>query len=77
LDLIELKRRDFHREMLQNPSPERMSELYERYLFEVTAMRTRYFREVGPGIDQKMLRKWNEIVRQKLNIDNMKIFEID
>jgi hypothetical protein len=77
MDLIELKRREFHREMLQNPSPERMSILYERYLFEVTAMRTRYFREVGPGVDQKMLRKWNEVVRQKLNIDNMKIFEID
>ncbi len=76
-DLIEIKRREIHKEMLENPTPERISELYERYLFEVRAMSLRYYREVGPSVDQKMLRKWNDTVYQKLKIDNMKIFEID
>jgi hypothetical protein len=76
-DLIEIKRREFHQEMLENPTQQRISELYERYLFEVRAMTVRYYREVGPAVDQKMLRKWNDTVYNKLKIDNMKIFGID
>jgi hypothetical protein len=72
-----MKRREIHADMLQNPTPDRMKELYERYQYEATLLRTRYFREVGAGIDQKMLRKWNDMVLYKLNIDNMKVFGID
>jgi hypothetical protein len=76
-DLIEMKRREIHADMLRNPTPDRMKELYERYQYEATLLRTRYFREVGAGIDQKMLRKWNDMVLYKLNIDNMKVFGIE
>jgi len=76
-DLIEMKRREIYEDMLRNPTPDRMKELYERYLFEASLLRSRYFQEVSPGIDQKMLRKWNDMVLYKLDIDNMKIFGID
>lgn len=76
-DLIELKRREIYNDMVRNPTPDRMKELYERYLYEASLLRSRYFREVGTGIDQKMLRKWNDQVLYKLNIDNMKVFGID
>jgi hypothetical protein len=76
-DLIEMKRREIYEDMLRNPTPDRMKELYERYLFETSILRSRYFQEVSPGIDQKMLRKWNDMVLYNLDIDNMKIFGID
>jgi hypothetical protein len=35
----------------------------------------KYIKEVDVGENEKMLKKWNDYVLEKLNIDNMKLVE--
>ena len=75
-DLCEIKRREMDTELQQNhKTVKEITNIYNKYIKEIEDMRKQYFKEVNLGINFRILRRYNAIVKEKLDIDNMAMFK--
>ena len=77
-DLCEIARREMEQKSgtgLQ--SIEGLEALYESTLRDLDRQLARFQKEVQLGAHRKNLEKWNELVKDKLGIDNIALFELN
>ena len=74
-DLCEVERRKLEQQLIENRNnPERIEPLYNEFIKQYQLMQKAYIREVNRGFNKKQLRKWNDVVKNELGIDNMALF---
>lgn len=77
MDLVEIKRRELDERIPEcNGDIECVKALYEEINRAKKEVTDRYLREVDRGTRRSALKNWNEVVIQKLGIDNMDYFEL-
>ena len=57
-----------------SPDIESITRAYYSYLPEFDRRKQQYLNEVEKGNNYEALKKWNDIVKQKLDIDNFSLF---
>lgn len=76
-DLMEIERRKIEKELLEYKNDVAKIQLKFIELKSRTEnLSERYFREVQRGTNRENLVKWNNVVLNELNIDNMVFFDI-
>ncbi|NUN99104.1 MAG: carboxypeptidase-like regulatory domain-containing protein [Saprospiraceae bacterium] len=76
-DLMELERRALEEEIRQSDqSIHTIERLYEARLIKIEDLSRQYFEEVERGEKKKGLKKWNDLVKSKLGIDNIEFFKL-
>lgn len=76
-DLMEIERRKIEEELLEYKNDVAKIQLKFIELKSRTEnLSERYFREVQRGTNRENLVKWNNVVLNELNIDNMVFFDI-
>lgn len=76
-DLMEIERRKLHKELVSSNLREtEMQEVYNEWKQKTKALKEAYFNDVDRGTNREELKRWNEIVKSQLNIDNFEIFEL-
>lgn len=77
-DLMELERRELARKLEScKHDDEGIEREYAEALERAKRMSALYFKEVQRGTHKEALVKWNKVVREELNIDNLVLFGID
>ena len=77
-DLMEIERRKMHAEILKCGNDISMIQMrYNEGKAQAEKMSETYFKEMQRGTNQAQLIKWNALVLDELNIDNILIFGID
>ena len=75
-DLCEIKRREMEEKIRENhKTVQEITEIYNETKKEIENMRKQYFFETELGLDIPSLKKYNKIVKEKLNIDNYEMFK--
>lgn len=76
-DLIEVHRRKLENEIrLKNYTAEEIIALYEGKKAQLEKITQTFFKEVARGTNARGMEKWNALILQELDIDNMQLFEI-
>ena len=74
-DLSEIERRKMENELCQKSwTVARIDSIYKKTAESIAMVTRRYLKEVQMGKNEKLLRTWNEYVKENLNIDNIAIF---
>ena len=77
-DLMEIERRKMHKELLECKSDIDLIKLkYMESKRQAAKISESYFKEVERGTNRDNLLKWNKVVLEELNIDNVSIFGIE
>ena len=67
-----------HAEILKSDrSRDQIDAIYDSYMERSDQISKRYFREVDRGTNARELKKWNAIVLEALEIDNLSLFGLD
>ncbi len=75
-DIWEIERRKLQQKLESgNYNLSQINEIYYRSIENMNTISEKYIKEVSVGENEKMLKKWNDYVLEKLNIDNMKLVE--
>ena len=76
-DLMELERQALEEEIRQSDqSTKTIERLYEARLTKMEALSRQYFGEVERGERKKGMKQWNDLVKEKLGIDNIEFFKL-
>ena len=76
-DLCEIKRRELEAKINSGPlNVGRIIDLYKKINIEFTNQKDAYIKDVDRGQDYTKMLYWNEYVKEKLDIDNFKYFEM-
>ncbi len=74
-DLFEIGRRQMEAEMRREKAdPQKLDAIYQRHVAATKRRAAVYLTEVERGKRKDALRKWNELVKAKLAIDNMALY---
>lgn len=77
-DLMEIERRKMHQELLKCGNDIPLIEMkYNEAKISADKVSETYFKEMERGTNRKSLIKWNALVIQELNIDNVSLFRIE
>lgn len=75
-DFCEIERRKMQQKLDGgNYNLAQINEIYNQAIENLNSISDKFFKEVNVGENEKMLKKWNDYVFEKLNIDNMKMVE--
>ena len=73
-DLIEIERQKMQKKLnTSNFNLQQIDSVYQSTLSNIDDISKQYFKEVNIGYDPIAISKWNNIVKSKLNIDNLKL----
>ncbi|MFK7755737.1 MAG: carboxypeptidase-like regulatory domain-containing protein [Flavobacteriales bacterium] len=75
-DLVEIENRAFNESIKENASETEILNQYEKLKLRISNLKKTYFSQVVRGTNRPMLEKWNAIVNEKLEIDNISLFGI-
>jgi len=74
-DLVEAERRELDDAIARSDRKvATIQELYLKSQYRVDALQRKYFQEAGHGTNEKSMAKWNQLVYEKLNINNLDLF---
>jgi hypothetical protein len=77
-DLIEIERRKLAEELIKCKKDILLMKVkYNEALKNITIIRKKYFNEIERGSNKTNLKKWNSVVINALNIDNIYLFNIE
>jgi len=75
-DIWEIERRKMQQKLeVGNFNLSQINEIYNTTIENLNTISEKYCKEVNVGENEKMLKKWNDYVLEKLEIDNMKMVE--
>jgi hypothetical protein len=75
-DIWEIERRKMQQKLeVSNLTLSQINEIYNKTIENLNTISEQYIKEVNVGENEKSLRKWNDFVYEKLDIDNMKMVE--
>jgi len=75
-DIWEIERRTMQDKLnAGNLKISQINEIYNNTIENLNTISEKYMKEVNVGENEKMLKKWNDYVFEKLDIDNMKMVE--
>ena len=75
-DLWEIERRKMQQKLQSsNLNLGQINEIYYSTIEFLNALSEKYIKDVNVGEKEKMLKKWNDVVLEKIGIDNMKLVE--
>ncbi|MFZ4402178.1 MAG: carboxypeptidase-like regulatory domain-containing protein [Bacteroidales bacterium] len=75
-DIWEIERRSMQDKLnVGNLKISQINEIYNNTIENLNTISEKYIKEVNVGENEKMLKKWNDYVFDKLDIDNMKMVE--
>lgn len=75
-DIWEIERRTMQDKLnVGNLKISQINEIYNNTIENLNTISEKYIKEVNVGENEKMLKKWNDYVFDKLDIDNMKMVE--
>lgn len=75
-DLCEIQRRQLETEIKGKQSLVEVDALYKKHKLAFEKTSARYLSEVERGKNKNQLKKWNDMVKSQLGIDNMALFAI-
>ena len=74
-DLCEIEREKMEKQLPQiGYDLDSINAVYNQSVVEMHSLTQRYIRETHLGADKKAMHKWSDYVKDKLNIDNMKMY---
>lgn len=77
-DLMEIERRKLHEKLLPiKEDRQKVEEEYRRATEAARRLSDNYFKEVERGTNFEALQKWNEVICNKLHIDNIYLFGLE
>lgn len=78
-DLREIQRRKLEEELshLVQPNPSQIRETYDRFVSSSEAECTTFLKEVDRGTNLQAMVKWNDYIKEKLEIDNISLFNLE
>jgi hypothetical protein len=77
-DLMEIERRKLAAELIKCKNDIPSAKLkYNEAVKNAKIMSENYFKEIERGTNKSNLKKWNKIVYEELNIDNIALFQIE
>ena len=72
---MEIERRKLELDLMHcSNNMDQMIQVYNKAKKDAETISESYFKEVQRGSEKANLIKWNKVVKEKLNIDNMLIF---
>ena len=75
-DIWEIERRKMQQKLdTLNLNLTQINNIYKTCIDNLNVVSEKYIKEVDVGENEKMMKKWNDYVLEKLNIDNMKLVE--
>lgn len=75
-DLCEIKRRELQKQLnARNISPTQAQAMYQKCISELEILKNEYLKDVQRGTEEKKMIKYNLIVFNELNINNIELFK--
>jgi hypothetical protein len=75
-DLCEIKRRELQKQLnARNISPTQALAMYQKCISELEILKNEYLKDVQRGTEEKKMIKYNLIVFNELNINNLELFK--